>query len=149
MFVDALPEIPPAMIGDDRPLYERWRRQPPFTPLKTFFNVRVGPVRDDLLGLNGQDAQLQAVLLALRIDMLTFSGTAWWVVEFHRGAGLAQFGRLLAYPELLRITYDLDPPLRSMMISTNANPFLEPLWTANNIPVFLYPEANTPPNRLN
>jgi hypothetical protein len=137
------------MTGDDVPLYTAWRANPVPIPTTTYFNVRVGPLQEDLTGAAGPDAALRAQLLALRIDALVFDGATWWILEFHGQAGIPALGRLLAYPDLLRTTYTVDPPLRSLMIAHTANPFLLPIFAHHHIPVLAYPNPGSPPINLN
>lgn len=148
-FAGPLPEAPPGLMGEDVPLYLGWRRFPLVGPTVSYFNVRLGPPLSELIGQSGDDLKLAAQLLALRADLLHHDGARWWIVEFHGQAGLPQFGRLLAYPTLLRSTYGVDPPIRSLMVCTTANPFLVPLFTAQGIPILTFPDTSQPGTVLN
>jgi hypothetical protein len=149
LYQDALPEVPPGMTGADVPIYRTWKLHPIPKPTKLFFNIRVGPSYDELQGRASADATITAQLLALRIDALAFDGTTWWIIEFHGNAGLPQYGRLTGYPHLLRATYQIDPPLRSIMICDTINPYTLPLFTASGIPVATYPAPGQPASLLN
>lgn len=140
-----LPELPPGMMGGDLPLYAVWRRRPHVTAQVAFFNVRVGnpdPPRHQDAPLNERIAQ---ALTSLRIDLLLRAGAVWWLVEFHSQAGLAQLGRLLAYPDLLRTTHPHDETVRPLLVAELCNPFLLPTWRRAGIPILTYPAPRFEP----
>lgn len=136
------PQSPPGMTGDDLPLYKLWSAFPPTATQDAFYNVRVGPPEGELRDLESPDAYLAAQLLALRIDLVYWDGASWLIVEFHRSAGLAQLGRAIAYPALLRTTYPNDEPIKAVVAAYVINPFLVPLFKSHNIGLW---QAPTPP----
>lgn len=137
-FLENTPLTLPGASGADLPLYAAWKKNPRPTPLRTFFNVRVGPDLEQLTGGAGDSDLLAAQLSALRIDALTWDGSAWWIIEFHERAGLPQLGRLIAYPDLLRSTYGVDIPIQTLAVSRSVNFHLRPLFDKHGIPVLLY-----------
>jgi hypothetical protein len=144
LYLPPFPDPPPGMTGEDVPLYRAWLKKPTPSPLRAYYNVRVGPTLAELAGKDGPDARLQAQLLALRMDMLVFDGKTWTIIEFHGQAALPQLGRLVAYPDLLRNTYDFFEPIKTLLVAQNVNPYVLPLFNLNGIPVLTYPDLITP-----
>lgn len=143
------PDNPPGLTGEDVPLYRAFRSTPPIALQLAFFNVRVGPPIEHLAGVSGIDANLVAQLYSPRLDMLTWDGSRWWIIEFHGQAGLPQLGRLDAYPELLCATYPSAPATRSLMIANRVNPFVLPCFTRRRIAVFTYADQKAKPKPEN
>jgi hypothetical protein len=140
-----LPDTPPGMIGDDIPLYRAWLKNPKPTPHHVYFNVRVGPRIDELIGAAGDDLRTRAQIYAPRIDLLLWDSTSWWIIEFHGNAGLAQLGRLEAYPDLFRATYRPPDRVQTLLVAQSINPFIPDLFIDRNIAVILFPDLTQPP----
>lgn len=138
LWTDNLPDTPPGMTGEDVPLWQAWAAEPMVKVHGYYFNVRVGPFYESLAASADPADRVLAANLAARIDALAPSDEAYWILEFHRTAGLAQYGRALAYPKLLRTTYGVDVPLRAAVIVYTVNPYFQPLYTAAGIPLFRY-----------
>jgi len=142
------PEIPPAMTGADVPLYAAWLKRPYPSPVRAYFNVRVGAPLAHLTRQGTLDEYMTAQFYSPRIDLLLYDGKNYWIVEFHGQATLPQFGRLFAYPHLLRVTYSTDIPLRSLLVAQNINPYIHDLFHTNHIEVILYPDLLGQPQHL-
>ena len=148
-YLGDLPTSAPGMTGEDVPLYWAWRAHPAIPSTHAFFNVRVGPQAAVLRGLAPLEARILAATSAPRIDLLLLQVSTWWILEFHGHAGLAQLGRVVCYPELLRETYDADVEVRSAVVSWTLNPFLEGSFTRRRIPVFVYTTDRPEPRLVN
>lgn len=144
-----LPERPEGMTGEDIPLYSQWRARPIPTVQTAFFNVRVGPAFSALAAPPDLDTTLAAQLLALRVDAVVWDGRSWWVIEYHSTASLAQFGRAIAYPQLLARTYGSGELIRSIIVARTVNPFLLPLFTEHQVAVLLYEAGATQAHLVN
>jgi len=107
----------PAMLPRETSIWQTYLSQHPGEFETLDYNVRVGKGLDP--GPSYEDSARRAAIMnsQLRIDVVGFDGTTWWLIEVKVRAGAGAVGQLQQYLVLFEQAYPDKRPIGMRMVT--------------------------------
>jgi len=123
----------PAFLHRETNIWHNYMLQHPGQFKSLDYNVRVGKGFDP--GSSWPDSARRAAIMnsQLRIDVVGFDGSAWWLIEVKVRAGAGAVGQLLQYHVLFEQAYPEKVPIKLMMVTDRPKLGLADLCTRHSI----------------
>ena len=121
------------MLQRETNIWQNYLKQHPGQFQTLDYDVRIGKGFDP--GPSFTDsARREAILNSqLRIDVVGYDGSAWWLIEIKVRAGAGALGQLLQYRTLFKRAYPDKTPLNLMMVTDRPKLGLADLCAEHNI----------------
>ena len=112
-----LPPQFPAFLPRETNIWQAYLTQHPTQFQSLEYNVRVGKGFDPGASFEPNARRAAIMNSQLRIDVVGFDGSTWWLIEVKVRAGAGAVGQLLQYRTLFRKAYPDKIPLSLMMVT--------------------------------